>query len=151
MNPTNSMSAGTELALGTYVKLMRASGCVTAKMHQHLTASHLTISQFGILESLLHLGPMSQQDLAGKILKTSGNITMVVDNLQKRGLVSRDRDRADRRRLQVSLTPDGEALIKAIFPKHAEITRQVFSVLNRTECRQLSTLLKKLGTRIASA
>ena len=150
MRDTKLTIDDTKLALGTYIKLMRASACVTARMHQHLSAANLTISQFGVLECLLHLGPMSQQELAEKILKTSGNITMVVDNLQKRGLVSRDADFADRRRLRISLTPEGEALIRDLFPKHAEIARQLFSVLDRNECRQLSTLLKKLGTRIIS-
>ncbi len=147
---SKSISPDTDLVLGAYVKLMRASSSITAKMHHHLSASDLTVSQFGILECLLHLGPLCQKELAGKILKTSGNITMVVDNLQKRGLVARNPDVADRRRLRVSLTPDGKALIQDLFPKHAEIARQVFSVLDRNECQQLSALLKKLGTRNVS-
>ena len=133
------------LALGAYAKLMRAASCVTAKMHQHLAGWRLTISQFGVLEALFHLGPMNQQELGRKILKSSGNITMVVDNLEKRKLVSRTIDPGDRRRTWVNLTPEGEATIRDIFPEHAAVSEQVFSVLDVAECRRMGSLLKKLG------
>ena len=133
------------LALGVYVKLMRASSFVTARMHKHLAEWKLTMSQFGVLEALLHLGSMTQQDLGRKILKSSGNITMVIDNLEKRRLVSRKTDPGDRRRTRINLTTEGNAIIREIFPKHAEITEQVFSVLSETDCQQLASLLRKLG------
>jgi len=133
------------LALGAYVKLMRAAGCVTARMHKHLAKWKLTISQFGVLEALLHLGSMTQQDLGRKILKSSGNMTMVIDNLEKRRLVSRKTDPRDRRRTRINLTTEGNAIIREIFPKHAETTEQVFSVLNESDCQQLAFLLRKLG------
>jgi MarR family 2-MHQ and catechol resistance regulon transcriptional repressor len=133
------------LALGAYVKLMRAASCVTARMHKHLAEWKLTMSQFGVLEALLHLGSMTQQDLGRKILKSSGNITMVIDNLEKRRLVTRKTDPKDRRRTRINLTTEGNAIIREIFPKHAEITEQVFSVLSKTDCQQLALLLRKLG------
>jgi len=133
------------LALGAYVKLMRAASCVTARMHKHLAEEKLTMSQFGVLEALLHLGSMSQQDLGRKILKSSGNITMVIDNLEKRRLVSRETDPRDRRRTRINLTTEGNTIIREVFPKHAEISEQVFSVLSKTDCQQLASLLRKLG------
>ena len=84
-------------ALSAYVKLMRAAESITARAHRHLSSFGLTISQFGVLEALFHLGPLSQKDIGQKILRSSGNITMVIDNLEKRGLVRRERDRQDRR------------------------------------------------------
>ena len=133
------------LSLGVYVKLMRATSCVTASMHQHLAKWKLTISQFGVLEALFHLGSMSQQALGRKILKSGGNITMVVDNLEKRRLVSRETDPRDRRCTRINLTPEGEVIIREIFPKHALVSEHVFSVLDETECQRLGSLLKKLG------
>jgi len=133
------------ISLGVYVKLMRATSCVTSKMHQHLAKWKLTMSQFGVLEALLHLGSMPQQALGRKILKSGGNITMVIDNLEKRRLVSRETDPRDRRRTCINLTPEGDAIIREIFPKHALVSEHVFSVLNETECRLLGSLLKKLG------
>jgi MarR family 2-MHQ and catechol resistance regulon transcriptional repressor len=138
------------LALGAYVKLMRAASCVTSKIHKHLAKSKLTMSQFGVLEALLHLGSMTQQDLGKKILKSSGNITMVIDNLEKRRLVVRETDPKDRRRTRINLTPEGNAIIREIFPKHAIISENIFSVLNEAECRQLGWLLGKLGRAHAS-
>ena len=145
-----SISEEQRLVLSAYVKLMRAASCVTSKMHKHLFEWKLTMSQFGVLEALLHLGSMPQQDLGRKILKSSGNITMVIDNLEKRGLVSRETDPRDRRRTCIHLTSEGDAIIREIFPKHAAISEHVFSVLNDTECQQLGSLLKKLGRGQAS-
>ena len=137
------------LALGTYVKLMRATGAVTEKMHKHLRPENLTFSQFGVLEVLLHVGPLYQQEIGHKILKTSGNMTMVIDNLEKRGLVVRTNDPEDRRFKRVTLTSKGRHLIKKILPRHAEIAGQVFTALTTREQRQLGALLKKLGTAAA--
>jgi MarR family 2-MHQ and catechol resistance regulon transcriptional repressor len=150
MQGSIAITADQRLALGAYVKLMRAASCVTAKMHKHLAGWKLTLSQFGVLEALLHLGSMTQQDLGKKILKSSGNITMVIDNLEKRKLVFRETDPKDRRRTRINLTPEGDAVIREIFPEHAAISEQVFSVLNETECLQLGSLLKKLGRGQAS-
>jgi len=150
MQGSIAITADQRLALGAYVKLMRAASCVTAKMHKHLAEWKLTLSQFGVLEALLHLGSMTQQDLGRKILKSSGNITMVIDNLEKRRLVFRETDPKDRRRTCINLTPEGDAVIREIFPEHAAISEQVFSVLNETECLQLGSLLKKLGRGQAS-
>ena len=132
-------------ALGTFVKLMRASESVAADVHRKLSAKGLSVSQFGILEALYHLGPMCQKDLAGKILKSAGNITMVIDNLEKQDLVSRRRSKEDRRHLVVSLTEKGEKFIAAIFPAHADRIRKRMSVLTTGEQQILSSLLRKLG------
>lgn len=130
-----------------YVKLMRATDSVTARLHRHLKDERLTASQFGVLEALYHLGPMCQQELGRKILKTGGNMTMVIDNLEKRGLVVRKRDTDDRRYFQVALTPGGKRLTAEVFRRHARIAQDIFSVLEPPEIEQLGRLLKKLGRR----
>src|SRR5947209_19948044 len=84
-------------ALRTYVKLMRAADSFTSRAHKHLEQAGLTFSQFAVLDALYHLGPMHLKDLAKKILRSSGNLTMVVDNLQKCGLVLRKQEASDRR------------------------------------------------------
>ena len=132
-------------ALRLYVKLMRATGTVTVRLHRHLNDDRLTPSQFGVLEALYHLGPMCQQELGRKILKTGGNMTMVIDNLEKRGLVVRKRSVDDRRYLLIELTPVGQQLIARVFQRHARIARKVFAVLDPPEIEQLGNLLKKLG------
>lgn len=149
MDKQATLSSDQKLALKTYVKLMRATGVVNERMHKHLLPEKLTFSQFAVIEALYHLGPLCQQDIGRKILRTSGNMTMVIDNLEKRGLVVRTNDPDDRRYKRVSLTMAGEHLIKKIFPRHAEITKGVFSTLTLQEQEQLGTLLKKLGTKAA--
>jgi len=132
-------------ALGTFVKLMRASESVSVDVHRHLAEKGLSVSQFGIIEAIYHLGPMCQKDLASKILKSAGNITMVIDNLEKQNLVSRFRSADDRRYLVVNLTNKGKELIAATFPEHAEGILTRMSKLTGPEQRDLSKLLKKLG------
>jgi MarR family 2-MHQ and catechol resistance regulon transcriptional repressor len=132
-------------ALSTYVKLVRAAESVSAKIHGHLSSANLTISQFGVLEALLHLGPLSQAELAQKILKSTGNITMVIDNMEKRGLVKRDRDPEDRRYYSVTLTSTGKKLIGSLFPRHAAGIVKGMSVLSKDEQETLGNLCRKLG------
>ena len=131
--------------LKTYVKMMRAVRMVNAGMHRHLAQFRLTVSQFGVLEALYHLGPLCQQDIGKKILKTSGNMTLVIDNLVKRGLVFRENNPDDRRFVIVRLTAEGENLIRQVFPRHAKIAELVFSALNEDELETLGVLMKKLG------
>ena len=132
-------------ALNSCVKLMRASNRTTGKIHRHLREDNLTQSQFAVLEALYHLGPMSQGQLGGKILRSNANLTTVVDSLERKKLVLRQRTAVDRRRVEVRLTKVGEELIARIFPRHAEIVEQEFAVLSRAEQQQLAALLKKLG------
>ena len=132
-------------ALGTYVKLMRAAESITSRVHKHLSSVGLTVSQFGVLEAIFHLGPLSQRDLGRKILRSSGNITMVIDNLEKRCLVRRERDASDRRMFIVHLTGEGQKLIGKIFPSHAALITSELNVLNAADQRILGNLCKKVG------
>ncbi len=134
------------LALDTFLKLMRSANIVTAEVNNSLAKNKLTMSQFGVLEALYHLGPMYQRDLAEKILKTTGNITTVIDNLEKRKLVERQREMKDRRYFKVVLTPSGKRLTKKIFPDHAAQIVKSIGRLNMTEQKELGRLCKKLGT-----
>jgi len=132
-------------SLNTYVKLMRAAEAVSTRVTRHLADSGLTTSQFAVLEALHHLGPLCQRDIGKKILKSGGNITVVIDNLEKRGLVSRLRGTEDRRFLTVQLTSDGERLIAGVFPPHAEAIIREMEVLSEEEQIELGRLCKKLG------
>ena len=145
MKPDSPTTARQRSVLKTYTQMMRATGAVTTRMHRHLGDYNLTTSQFGVLEALYHKGPLCQRDIGSKILKTSGNMTTVIDNLEKRNLVVREKDLSDRRRISVSLTAAGLDLIGAIFPKHAEIAEQVFAVLEPEELKVFGDLLKKIG------
>ena len=141
--------ASTYLALNTYTKLMRAAESVTSRVNRALTTFSLTISQFGVIEALYHKGPLCQRDIAEKILKSTGNITLVINNLEKRGLVTRERDNEDRRYLTIHLTDEGNALISQAFTKiEASILAEMTS-LTQAEQGLLGGLCKKLGLKMA--
>lgn len=131
-------------ALEAYVKLMRAAESVTNRVHAVLPPD-VTITQFAVLEALLHKGPLCQGEIAAKVLRSSGNLTLVLKNLEAAGSIRRERTEEDRRVLRIELTPSGDRLIRSLFPKvAAAITRQ-FSVLSAGERSTLSGLSKKLG------
>jgi MarR family 2-MHQ and catechol resistance regulon transcriptional repressor len=90
---------------------------------------------------------MSQKDIASKLLKSGGNITMVIENLKKRDLVSKVRKNHDRRFFLVSLTERGEQLVKEILPDHVALICERFGVLTNDELRLLGSLSKKLGLK----
>ena len=141
-----SGTKGQTESLDAYIKLIRAADTIISRVYNNPQLEGLTVSQFGVLEAIFHLGPMYQRELGGKILKSSGNITMVVDNLEKRSLVERRRDRADRRYVSVHLTEKGKQLIEKIFPGHVERITQEFSVLSSEQKYELGRLCRALGT-----
>lgn len=147
MTAQYSATQSERLALDTFVKLMRAAESVSARVHHHLESVHLTISQFGVLEALLHLGPMCQKDLAKKILKSGGNLTLVIDNLEKRSLVRRDRDPHDRRIIVVSLTESGDQLIREVFPRHVDAVMKDMEILDSHDQKELGELCRRVGTQ----
>ncbi|GBF05448.1 MarR family transcriptional regulator [Deinococcus aerius] len=132
-------------ALDAYIKLWRAAHAVEVAANRHLADHGLTVSQFGVIEALYHLGPLSQRQLADKILRSSGNLTMVIDNLERDGLVRRERNPQDRRVMNVFLTPEGEALVTRVLPDHVRGIRDVFGGLTPQELGQLAALTRKLG------
>lgn len=134
-----------ERALEAYIKLSRAAEAVTQRVNGHLRDYDLTISQFGVLEALYHLGPQQPGQLGDKILKSSGNMTMVVNNLIKRQLVTRQRREDDRRCIEVHLTATGSSLVERILEPHVAGVVRAFSMLTPEEQCQLSALCRKVG------
>jgi MarR family 2-MHQ and catechol resistance regulon transcriptional repressor len=134
-----------ERALSAYVKLERAAGAAFAYARVGLEEEGLTLSQFAVLEALYHLGPLFLGDLARRILTSSGNLTLVVDNLQRRGLVKRKQQGKDKRFVLATITPSGKKLIARIFPEHARRITEVMSRLKPDEQERLGDLCRKLG------
>jgi MarR family 2-MHQ and catechol resistance regulon transcriptional repressor len=142
-----TVSNPTYRALNTYTKLMRAAESATSRVHRVLSAPKLTISQFGVLEALYHKGPLCQRDIAAKILKSTGNITLVIDNLEKLGLVRRARDNEDRRYLTIHLTEAGTVLISRVFADVEAAIVAEMAALAENEQELLGNLCKKLGLK----
>jgi len=132
-------------SLDVYIKLMRASTSVLNQVLPRLQKAGLTFSQFGVLEALFHLGPLCQKELGDKLLQSGGNITMVVNNLERQGLVVRLRDEIDKRYMVVHLTWRGTQRIQELFPLHLQDLVHSFEVLSSEELETLNDLLRKVG------
>jgi len=135
----------TQEAVRAYVKLLRASRAVIARIEPLLAAHGLTTTQLGVLEAILHRGPLTHRELGRKVLTSAGNMTDVVDKLEGRGLVRRVRDRADRRLVRVELTGKGDAMIRVLFPRHAADIARAMAGLSPEDLHRLGELLRRLG------
>ena len=135
-----------DLYLDTFTKFVRAhSSLVNALNREATLPAGMTISQFGVLEALYHKGPLTHREISRKILKSKGNLTMVIDHLERDGLVERRPVAGDRRAVSVALTPSGEQRIQSVFPRHAEAIRSLLAVLTPEELSLLGRLSRKLG------
>jgi MarR family 2-MHQ and catechol resistance regulon transcriptional repressor len=146
----NRYGPKTDKALSMWVKLARAFSTFNRLTEEHIRTFGLTQAQFGALECLGHLGPMTIGELCRKQLVSGGNMTVVVDNLAKEGLAERLRNRDDRRSVTVQLTTRGKKVFRDVFPGHAELVSATASVLTGPEQEELARLLKKLGTHLSS-
>ena len=145
MRSTTRYGHGADRALSMWVKLARAYATMSRLTAEDIRRYGLTQAQFGVLESLGHKGRMTLGDLAHKSLSTGGNITVVVNNLIRVGLVKRTVSTLDRRVVFVALTPRGMRLFRRIFPRHAEAVARIASVLSAEEQERLGDLLRTLG------
>lgn len=139
-----------ERALSAFINFLRAADSVAARLDSQIEMGGLTHGQFAVLEALFHLGPLNQCDLARKLLRSGGNVTVVIDNLEKRGLVRRERQKEDRRMVIVSLTSSGRRLIGRIFPQHAAAITAEMSRLSPEDQETLRALCRKLGRSTAT-
>lgn len=137
-----------ERALRVWITLSRCYFSVSRAVADRVAEYGLTRPQFGVLEALHHLGPLSLGDLAEKLLVTGGNITYVMDRLESAGWVVRKRSSTDRRVIKAHLTAEGVSLVSQVFPMHASFIREVMDSLEVSEQDELRKLLKRLGTSV---
>jgi MarR family 2-MHQ and catechol resistance regulon transcriptional repressor len=128
-----------------WLLLWKSSRTLEAHARQSIDALGLGLSDFGVLEALLHKGPLPVNVLGKKVLLTTGSITTAVDRLERRGLVERQDDPKDRRARIVHLTNDGLALIRKVFAKHERDMERAVSCLSRNEIETLAKGLRRLG------
>jgi MarR family 2-MHQ and catechol resistance regulon transcriptional repressor len=138
-------------ALRLFVILSRCFDSVSEHARRDIARYKLSISEFGTLELLYHKGPQPLGEIAERILLTTGSVTYVMDQLEKRGLAQRVACPTDRRVYYAELTADGRALIQTLFPEHAECLRQAVAGLTPEEQETAIQLLKKLGLSAQAA
>ena len=132
-------------AIDAYIKLQRSAESSAARATRHLTSAGLTFSQYGVLDILYHLGSLPLGQIAEKILKSEGNMTTVVDNLERRALVRRERNGKDRRVVTLSLKEAGQRVIEEVLPQHIQAIVEEMSILTAEEQETLSRLCRKIG------
>ena len=117
--PTHFTGSRAEMrTLDTFVKLTRCTNSLLARLAERNTIGDLTYSQFAVLEVLYHLGSLTQGEISLKVLKSGSNMTTVIDNLERAGLVRRERDTQDRRVIHIHLTEAGSGKVEAVLPGH---------------------------------
>lgn len=147
--PSHYKGTKSELrALNAYINLTRAANTLESVMAGQLEAQGLSVSQFGTLEALFHLGPLCQHEIADKLLKSGGNITMVIGNLEKRGWIKRQRVVGDARLIRIHLTPAGRRRVAKILPSHVAAIARAMRSLSIDEQEVLRTLGRKLGRAV---
>ena len=134
---------------GTHLFLLfwKASHAVMRYDQNSISASGFSsLSDFAVLEVLLHKGSLPVNTIGEKVLLTSGSITTAVQRLEKKGFVRREKSEADARVVLVHLTEEGRELIEAGFVAHAANLDKLFEVLDDEEREQFANLTRKLGT-----
>ena len=114
-------------------------------MERSIVGLGLCLSDFQLLETLLHKGPLTISDIQAKILLASGSMTAAVDRLEKKGLIVRKTTTADRRARLLELTPQGRLVVEGAFKEHLKDLEHVMSVLDTGEKEQMYVHLRKLG------
>ena len=136
-----------KLALDTFIKLIRSGDSLSSGINLILFKNSLTESQFNVLDALYHLGHLTQMELGKKLLKSGGNITMVIDNLEKQGLVKRIRGEKDRRSFSIHLTGEGKNKIKLVMPGIVKFINDEMSILTEKEQNEMQKMCKAIGLK----
>jgi MarR family 2-MHQ and catechol resistance regulon transcriptional repressor len=134
-----------------WLMLWRTTKALEVFARRSVEATGLCLSDFGVLEALLHKGPLPVSAFGEKILVSSGSVTAAVDRLERNGLVERVDAETDRRSRIVHLTPKGSELIQKLFEQHASDMERAFSSISGPEREALAGLLRKLGHGAAQA
>lgn len=134
-----------------WVVLARAYGSLAAYMEQRIAAQGLCLSDFMVLEVLLHKGPLTMSAIGEKVLLANASMTSAIDRLDERGFVRRSGSKQDRRIRIAELTTTGREFIEEMYARHERDIEAVMTDISSTERVQLHQGLKKLGLAAKAA
>ena len=137
-------------ATHAWLVMLKAWQSIARYLRPTMSAEGLGESDFRVLEVLLHKGSMPVNAIGPKVDLNPGSVSVAVDRLYKKGLVSREECTSDRRVRTVSLTEEGKRVFHPLFRRHAALIKGVFQDVSPEELEQLETLLKKIGRRAES-
>ena len=141
------MAHGTQETSHVWLVMLMAMRALTRYAAAGIEGTGLGDSDFRVLEVLLHKGPLPVNTIGPIVDLTPGSISIAVDRLVVKGLVTRVESAEDRRVRTVALTPRGKQLIVPAFRKHSAQMKRVFSELTPEELRGFEVALKKVGKR----
>src|SRR3984885_12474193 len=139
------MKKDTSTPVHAWLIMMKAMQAISRYALADIEKAGLGDSDFRVLEVLLHKGPLPVNVIGPKVNLTPGSISVAVDRLLAKGLVTRTESAEDRRVRVVALTPRGKSVITPIFRAHVETMQKVFAGLSPHELRQLEQQLKRVG------
>ena len=122
----------------------RTAGRIHEHLRRQVEAHGLTLTEFGVLEALLHKGPLTHGDIGDRVLLASSSMTYVIDKLEERGLLRRRQSEEDRREKIVELTPAGREKIESAFPEHAALIDELMADLSLEERREAASILRRV-------
>ncbi len=134
-----------------WLVLWKAFRSVETHAHRHIASLDMCLSDFAVLEVLLHKGPVNVQELGAKVMLTSGSMTAALDRLERRGLIERKEDSKDRRARLVRLTKTGLALIQEAFEDHKQAMERAVAGVEAKDREVLIALLRQLGLSAAKS
>ncbi|RIO33560.1 MarR family winged helix-turn-helix transcriptional regulator [Staphylococcus saprophyticus] len=137
----------TQISLNTFVGLNRTLDHLMKIVKTDVQRYGLNVTEFAVMELLYNKGDQPIQRIGNRVLIASSSITYVVDKLEEKGCVVRQRNEKDKRVTNASLTDKGRSTMDEIFPDHASTLESTFSVLTDEEITVLQTTLKKLSAQ----
>ena len=143
-----SYSEETSINLKMMIIISRLVKAIDQTVTPDIKEHGLTPNQFGVLEALFHKGALTINEIIEKTLSSSGNIDLVIKNLEKSNLVIKKISHEDKRSRKVELTHKGRELISAVFPLHLECVNKMFNGMELDEKKELSEYMKKLSKSI---
>ena len=133
----------TKKSMAVYISMSRVINTLRRENNKLILKHNLTLGQFAVMEALYSKGRLSTGEVMEKILSTSGNIPVIVKNLEKDGFITRKQDEADKRRFILDLTDKGKYLMDEIVPENLKFMDELISLWDDDDKEELIILMNK--------
>lgn len=133
----------TKKSMAVYISMSRVINTLRRENNKLILKHNLTLGQFAVMEALYSKGRLSTGEVMEKILSTSGNIPVIVKNLEKDGFITRKQDESDKRRFILDLTDKGKNLMDEIVPENLKFMDELISLWDDDEKEELIILMNK--------
>lgn len=133
----------TKKSMAVYISMSRVINTLRRENNKLILKHNLTLGQFAVMEALYSKGRLSTGEVMEKILSTSGNIPVIVKNLEKDGFITRKQDEADKRRFILDLTDKGKDLMDEIVPENLKFMDELISLWDDEDKEELIILMNK--------